>query len=114
MTINRVIKLVYLGMFFFMSVNIYAQAPQATALGPINVTPGGLANDVIKIAVKISGGAAFLLMIYGGFLFITSSGDQQKLSEATEVITSTIAGLIMIIFSVFILELVGNKILGIF
>lgn len=85
-----------------------------TALGNIETTPGGLTQDILTIAIGIAGGVSFLLMLYGGFLFLTSSGDENKLHEATEVITSAIAGLLMIIFSVFLLQLIGKDILQIF
>lgn len=91
---------------------VFAQV--STALGPIGTKPGDLVNDILKIGINAGGGVAFLLMIYGGFLFLTSGGDENKLNEATEVITSAIAGLLVIIFSVFLLQLIGKEILLIF
>ena len=91
----------------------YAQNVQ-TALGPIPADPAGLAGWVLKSAIGVAGGVAFLLMVYGGFLFLTSAGDPNKLQEATDVIMSAIAGLLMIIFSVFLLKLIGYDILQIF
>lgn len=83
-----------------------------TALGDIPATPEGLACWVLDSGIKIAGGVAFLLMLYGGFLFLTSAGDPNKLQEATDVIMSAIAGLLMIIFSIFLLKLIGVQILG--
>lgn len=85
-----------------------------TALGNITPTPEGFAKWFLENGIRMAGGIAFLFMIYGGFLFMTSAGDPNKLQEATDVITSAIAGLLMIIFSVFILELLGYKVLLIF
>lgn len=99
-------------LFSISVVPAYAQVQ--TALGPITATPEGLATWVLTNGIKVAGGIAFLLMLYGGFLFLTSSGDPNKLQEATDVIMSAIAGLLMIIFSVFLLELIGYKILQIF
>ncbi len=84
-----------------------------TALGNIRVTPSGLTMDILKLAVGVAGGVAFLLMIYGGFLFLISAGDPNKLQEATDTIMSAIAGLLMIIFSIFLLNLIGVRILNI-
>lgn len=85
-----------------------------TALGPIPADPEGLAGWVLKTSIGVAGGVAFLLMLYGGFLFLTSAGDPNKLQEATDVIMSALAGLLMIIFSVFLLRLIGYDILQIF
>lgn len=85
-----------------------------TALGCIGTQPDTLATWVLTNAIKVAGGIAFLLMLYGGFLFLTSAGDPNKLQEATDVIMSAIAGLLMIIFSVFLLRLIGYDILQIF
>lgn len=85
-----------------------------TGLGDIIPDPTSLTNWVVKSSIGIAGGIAFLLMIYGSFLFLTSAGDPNKLQEATDIIMSAIAGLLLIIFSVFLLELIGIKILGVF
>ncbi len=67
----------------------------------------------LKIIFGIAGGVAFLLVIFGGFRIITSAGDPKGVQAAKETITSALIGLLFIIFSVFLLELIGVKILGI-
>jgi hypothetical protein len=44
---------------------------------------------------------------------MTSGGDPRKAKAAKELLTSAIAGLLMIIFSVYILDLIGIRILNI-
>ncbi|MBI3385032.1 hypothetical protein HY030_02465 [Candidatus Gottesmanbacteria bacterium] len=83
-----------------------------TALGDIPTEPGPLAGWFLSSAIGIAGGLAFLLILYGGFLFMTSAGDPNKLQEATDVILSAISGLLMILFSMFLLKLIGVSILG--
>ncbi len=109
--------------FFFFLFSIFYAHPVyaacsdgavATALGSIPATPDGLACWVLDSGIKVAGGVGFLLMLYGGFLFLSSAGDPNKLQEATDVIMSAIAGLLMIIFSVFLLKLIGVDILQIF
>jgi len=70
-----------------------------------------LAEFLIKWAVGIGGGIAFLLMIYAGFLITTSGGDAKKVQGGRELLTAAIAGLMMLLFSTFILEMVGIRIL---
>ncbi len=61
----------------------------------------------------IAGGAAFLLIVVAGFQIITSSGDPKRLQAGKELLTAAIAGLVLLIFSLFILRLIGVDVLGI-
>jgi 3-phosphoglycerate kinase len=62
----------------------------------------------------IGGGIAFLMILAAGFQIMTSSGDAKKLSSGQELLTSAVSGLILIVFSIFILRLIGVNILGLF
>jgi len=66
---------------------------------------------LLKTGIGIAGGIALLLMIMGGILIILSSGDPQKLQSGKDILTSAILGLVVIIFSVFLLQLIGVQIL---
>ncbi len=85
-----------------------------TAIGCI---PIGSANELIGFILRwgigIGGGIAFLLMLYAGFIIMTSTGNPERLKGGQQLLTSAIAGLIMLIFSVFILRLIGINILQI-
>ena len=83
-----------------------------TPFGQIRTDPEGLASDLITIAASIAGGVAFLLLIYGSFRFMFSAGNPEAVQQGREIITSAIVGLIVVIFSVFILRLIGISILG--
>jgi len=52
-------------------------------------------------------------MLFGSFLVIISSGNPDKAKAGHELITAAISGLLFIIFSLLILELIGVKILNI-
>jgi hypothetical protein len=84
-----------------------------TAIGCIPTTPQVFISWFLNKAIAIGGGIAFLLMVWGAFQIMTSSGDPEKLQEGKEIIISAGAGLLFIIFSVFILELIGVDILKI-
>lgn len=68
---------------------------------------------LLKFALGIGGGIAFLLMIYGVFRIITSTGNPDSLKAGKETITSAVIGLLMIVFSIFLLQLIGVEILKI-
>lgn len=85
-----------------------------TAIGCIRVDSiEAFINSFLTWAIGIGGGVAFLLIVYSGFMIMTSSGNPEKLKAGQELLTSAIAGLIMLIFSVFILRVIGVDILKI-
>ncbi len=86
-----------------------------TAIGCIPVgDTNAFIGFILRWAIGIGGGIAFLLIVYAAFMIITSQGNPERLKAGQELLTSAIAGLIMLIFSVFILRVIGVNILGIF
>lgn len=88
-----------------------------TALGCISTRAdagdGGFFSSIVKIFVGLGGGLALILMLYGVFIVTTSAGIPDKLKEGSEIITSAVAGLIFVLLSVFLLNLIGINLLGI-
>jgi len=84
-----------------------------TAIGciPINDTDE-LLGFILRWAIGIGGGIAFLLIIFAGFQIMTSAGNPERLQAGRELLTSAIAGLILLVFSVFILRIIGVDILN--
>lgn len=68
---------------------------------------------VLPKVIYIASGIAFLLMVFGTFQIITSSGDPKKKQAGSELITSALSGLLFIILSIFLLKLIGVDILRI-
>lgn len=83
-----------------------------TAIGCIPVTgTQEFTAWILRWAIGVGGGIALLLIIVASFQIITSSGNPEKVQAGKELLTSAIAGLIMLIFSVFILKVIGVDIL---
>ena len=92
----------------------YEKGGSWTALGCIPTgEPNQLVAWILARAMGIGGGVAFLLTILGAFQVITSGGDPDKVKTGKEMITAAISGLLLIIFSLFLLQLIGVKILNI-
>jgi hypothetical protein len=70
-------------------------------------------NVILKYAMGVGGAVAFILIIAGAFQIILSAGNPDRVKAGKEMITSAIAGLFLIIFSVLILRLIGVDILQI-
>ena len=74
---------------------------------------GFIEETVFGIGVGLAGGFSLLCVIYAAFMMQSSQGNPEKLKKAQEMITSCIIGLMLVIFSVFILKLIGVNILRI-
>lgn len=84
-----------------------------TALGKIPTSFEGFISALFGILLSVSGGLALILIIISGYRIMASQGNPEKLKEAKESLTSAIIGLLFIIFSSFILKVIGVDILQI-
>ncbi len=72
-----------------------------------------IGNFVLTMGIGVGGGFALLCIIYAAFMMQSSQGNPEKLKKAQEMITSCIMGLMLIIFSVFIMRIIGVNIIRI-
>ncbi len=83
-----------------------------TAIGCIPVSDtNGFLGWILRWAIGVGGGIAFLLIVYASIMVMTSQGVPDRLKAGQELLTSAISGLIMLIFSVYILKFIGIDIL---
>lgn len=83
-----------------------------TAVGCVPSKPDALVNSLIKYASFAAGGIAFLLMILAALQMITAEGNPESIKKAQEKFYSAIIGLLLIIFSVLLMQVIGVDILG--
>lgn len=85
-----------------------------TSIGCINNDLNSfIEENIFGLGISLAGGFSLLCIIYAAFMMQSSEGNPEKLKKAQEMITSCITGLILIIFSIFILKLIGVNILKI-
>ena len=72
-----------------------------------------IGETVFGLGIGLAGGIALLCIIYAAFMMQSSQGNPEQLKKAQEMLTSCIMGLMLIIFSIFILRLIGVDILKI-
>lgn len=84
----------------------------STAIGCVPTSPTGLVNALLKFAVGIGGGIAFLIMLSGAFQMINSGGNPDALKAGQERFKDAIIGLLFVLLSVLILKIIGVDILG--
>lgn len=84
-----------------------------TALGPIETDPAGFIKSIFSLLLGVSGGIAVILIIVSGYRLMASQGNPEQVQGAREMLTSAIVGLLFIIFSFVILQVIGVDILKI-
>ena len=92
----------------------YSPNPEVnTAFGCVPVEMNAFAQWMFPKMFGIAGGISFLLMIYGFIKLGTSGSDPKAAQGAQETITSAIMGLLVSVFSLFLLRLITIGILKI-
>jgi len=70
-------------------------------------------QKLLDVIFSLAGGLAFLYLMYGAFIILTSQADPERLNYGRRLIYGAIAGLIITVASVFIVNLIGSGILHI-
>jgi len=117
----RILSIFFIVFVFLVPHPTFATGPEmcsggtgiATAIGCVDISSGNFVKNFLTIGIGMAGGIAFLLILFGGLQIMTSAGNPEKLNEGKELVSSAITGLLLIIFSVFILRLISVDILGI-
>ncbi len=65
------------------------------------------------IVFKMIGGIAFLYLLYGAFIVITSQAEPEKLNHGKRIFYGAIVGLVFVLASVFLVNIIGSNILKI-
>jgi hypothetical protein len=84
-----------------------------TALGDLPTTPSALLTTIFGIALSIAGVVALGLIIASGYRLMVSQGNPEQVKNAREQLTAAIIGLLFIIFSLVILQIISANILKI-
>ncbi|MDH7475981.1 MAG: pilin [Microgenomates group bacterium] len=91
-----------------------------TAIGCINTNLGdftqpyaaaSLTKKLLDLIFGIAGGVAFLYLIYGAFLILTSQSNPERLEQGKSRVYGAIVGLIFVLFIVFIINFIVQQVL---
>jgi hypothetical protein len=84
-----------------------------TAVGCVPTEPQALVNGLIRYGSLGAGAVALLMMIWASFRYITSLGSSEAINQARDQFFAALIGLLFIILSVLLLQIIGYDILGI-
>ncbi|MBI3576528.1 hypothetical protein HY086_00625 [Candidatus Gottesmanbacteria bacterium] len=69
---------------------------------------GAVVSTIIKNAFVLAGVISFVLLIFGAFSFIVGAGgDSKQMEGAKNTITAAIAGLLVVVGSLFIVKVIS-------
>lgn len=72
-------------------------------------SPLGIIGVIIGVILSFLGVIFLLLIIYGGFLWMTAAGNEEKVTKAKKIIQNSIVGLIIVIAAYAITVFVGTQ-----
>ena len=105
-------------MFFVAQNFVRAQTEIASNLATVNAEVGLGTTDiriviarVIRIALSFLGIIAVSLMIYAGFIWMTSNGDPTKIKKAQGIMINAAVGLVIILSSLAITQFILSRLL---
>ncbi len=75
--------------------------------------PGGFVRVILRFVTGIIGGLAFLGILAGGFQLLTAAGDPIRIASGKNTVMGAGGALLLVVFSVFLLQFIGLNLLGI-
>lgn len=84
---------------------VYADTPVPPAQISDIVT---VLKNIITILAPAAGVAFFIMLLVGGYKFITSGGDPKAVGSARATLTYAVIGIILVVASWLILQLIAN------
>jgi len=83
-------------------------SPSVSIKDPGSIDLVTVINKLITWVLLLVGGIAILFIIWGGFQYITSSGNKDKAEAAKQTLTYAVIGLVVIVLAKVIVNLVTN------
>lgn len=74
--------------------------------------PTTLASNLVSQVLSFVGVLFLILMIYGGFMWMTAAGNDERVKTARKVVVSGVIGLIIILSAYAITKFIGTELLG--
>jgi len=103
------------GGFLFVQ-NVFAQDLGTDVVGKNIALSAGdpriIAAKIVRVALGFLGIIAVCIVLYGGFLWMTSAGNEETIGKAKKVLINGLIGLIIILMAFGITQFVLNSLLG--
>ena len=81
-----------------------------TGLGTKDIRAGVM--SIVNVMLAFLGVIAIVIVLYGGFVWLTSGGNEEKVSQAKKIISAGVIGLIIIFTAYAIAAFVVNQLIS--
>lgn len=71
----------------------------SNTIGLTNTNPQVVAARIINVALGFLGIIAVVIVLYGGFMWMTAAGNEERIGKAKQILTAGIIGLVIIIMA---------------
>ncbi len=102
-TTSRLKKIIALSTTFCFAFALKVHAALPNPLGSIN-SPEDLIANVIQTILGLTGSVALFMFVYGGIMWLTSAGNQDRVSRGRQILVWATIGLVVIFSSYAILK----------
>jgi hypothetical protein len=82
--------------------------------GPLNIpgagsnpTIGGILSNALPIVIGLAGLGLLLMLILGGYTFLTSAGDAKKMEEGKQRLTFAVVGFLIVFGAYWVVQILG-------
>jgi len=103
-------KIAVIGVLLFSSVSLaFAQLDVGGILGGFEGTGGSLSDFIVTIlnwVIGFAGVVCVVMIIVGGYSYMTAGGDESKVKEASKTLTNAIIGLVICFIAVMLVNFV--------
>ena len=83
-----------------------------TTTGLENTSVQGIVGNIIKSVIGLFGIVATAFIVYGGILWMTSGGEEEKVKKAKKLMISGVIGMVIIVSAYAITSYLMNNLLG--
>jgi len=112
---NYIIILLVFNLFFWAKQSKAQILAGVPCISSGNCTLCNMLQVVINIGTFIQGivgSICLLFFVYGGFVWLTSGGAQEKVKKGREIITNSIIGMLIVLLAYFIVMTIINVVSG--
>ncbi len=73
------------------------------------IAPQAVITDIIRRVLTLTGALFMILMVYGGYIYVTARGEDEEIQKGTKIIQAAIIGIVIVLLSYSITMFVGSR-----
>lgn len=119
--IQKTVSIIAIAAIFALAVVPFVAGAQNIFGNPSNLpgqfensttTASGLIGKILGIVLGIVGLIAVLFLVWGGFQYITSAGDEEKVEKAKGTMINALIGVVVVLLAYALVRIVANAVGG--